>query len=176
MKRAVLLSVVALAAGAALFLAYAVGRRQAERAMLQSQAAGLRADLVIAEGVKAGGDQFRIARTAARASGLSDGMILRIAMMMDMAVSADDPAAILALKNVVELTDDQAGRLQAVVARARQDANAVLTDEQKLKLAAAAEGPSTMLQMQPTLRKAMSQMMARPGVRMMQRAAPGASQ
>lgn len=173
MRRVMVAAVAVLVALAVFLVGHRIGVKSSKGAAASQAAAGPRLDIMLAEAVKVGGDQFRFVRTTAQRGGMSDGMILRTGMMMNTAVSTDDPAAILALRNLLQLGDDQVKELQAIAARARQEAAAVLTEEQKAALGPAAEGPATMLEMQPALAKATSQIMTRPGVRVMQRQPSG---
>lgn len=78
---------------------------------------------------------------------MSGPMKMRHQMMMNMEVTPHDPAALLALKDQLELTDEQTNRLQAILAQARQQAGQVLTAEQKAQLQSLEKLPRTMTEM-----------------------------
>lgn len=78
---------------------------------------------------------------------MSGPMKLRHQMMMNMEVTPQDPAALLALKDQLKLTDEQTNRLQAILAQARQQAGQVLTDQQKAQLQPLEKLPKTMTEM-----------------------------
>ena len=78
---------------------------------------------------------------------MSEPMKLRCRMMMSMEVTSHDPAALLALKEQLKLTEEQTNRLQAIVAQARQQADQVLTEEQRSQLRPLEKTPKTMMEM-----------------------------
>ena len=78
---------------------------------------------------------------------MSGPAMLRCQIMMRLEVTPDDPAAILALKDELGLTDEQVGQLDTILAEAREKANAVLTPEQQEKLEGLDDTPSTMMEM-----------------------------
>lgn len=78
---------------------------------------------------------------------MSEPMKTRCRMMMNMEVTSHDPAALLALKDQLKLTGEQTSRLQAIVAQARQQAEQVLTEEQKVQLRPLEKTPKTMMEM-----------------------------
>lgn len=100
---------------------------------------------------------------------MSEPMMMRCRMMMSMEVKADDPAALLALKDQLKLTDEQADRLKAIVAQAREQADKVLTDEQKKQLEPMAKTPDTMMEMHRQMMQKMQQAKgsAKPGMMQM---------
>ena len=84
---------------------------------------------------------------AAKATGMSPAMMMCCRMMMRAAIDPQDPAALLALKDDLGLTDEQTDKLQAIVQETRQQAAAVLTPAQKEKLKGLADAPGTMMDM-----------------------------
>jgi hypothetical protein len=79
-------------------------------------------------------------------AGMTAEMIQWCAVTGNMEVSSQDPAAILGMKAQLGLTDEQVQKLQAIVAASRQQAEALLTQEQKDKVGALGK-PATMTQM-----------------------------
>lgn len=77
----------------------------------------------------------------------SPATMMGCCMMMCMEVKADDPAALLALKEHLKLTPDQIEQLKKIVAQAREDAGKVLTDEQKKQLEPMAKTACSMMKM-----------------------------
>jgi hypothetical protein len=78
---------------------------------------------------------------------MSEPMKMRCRMMMNMEVTSHDPAALLALKDQIKLTEEQTDRLQAILTQARQQAGQVLTHEQTAQLQPLEKLPKTMAQM-----------------------------
>ncbi|CAN5748986.1 hypothetical protein BH09VER1_BH09VER1_11830 [soil metagenome] len=79
--------------------------------------------------------------------GMSDAMITRCQMMGTAQVSAYDPAAVLALRNDLKLTDDQVKQLEAISAATQEQVKAKLTEEQLAALKPIAATPASMMQM-----------------------------
>ena len=75
---------------------------------------------------------------------LPDDMKMRCQMQMNMEVSPSDPSAILALKDQLQLTTDQATELQAISKEARTKAAAVLNPDQQTTLGTLPQTPQTM--------------------------------
>lgn len=78
---------------------------------------------------------------------MPEGMIERCRMMVQTAISRDDPAVLLGAKKKLDLTDDQVTKLEAVAARAREDARAVLTEPQRTELEKLPAGHESMVAM-----------------------------
>lgn len=78
---------------------------------------------------------------------MSPATMMGCCMMMSMEVKADDPAALLALKEHLKLTSAQMDQLKKIVAQAREDAGKVLTDEQKKQLEPIAKTAYSMMKM-----------------------------
>jgi hypothetical protein len=78
---------------------------------------------------------------------MSEPMKMRHQMMMNMEVTPQDPAALLALKDQLQLSDEQTSRLQAILTQARQQAGQVLTEQQTAQLRPLEKLPKTMMQM-----------------------------
>jgi hypothetical protein len=88
---------------------------------------------------------------------MSEPMKMRCGMMMNMEVTSHDPAALLALKDQLKLTEEQTKRLEAIVAQARQQAEQVLTDEQKTQVQPLEKLPTTMKEMHRQMMEKMGQ-------------------
>ncbi len=88
--------------------------------------------------------------------GMGGPMMMRCPMMMGAALLPTDPAAILALRSELGLTQEQVGKLQGIVEQARAEAWTMLTEEQKRKLAETPAGPTSMMQMCQQMMKQMS--------------------
>jgi len=88
---------------------------------------------------------------------MSEPMKMRCGMMMNMEVTSHDPAALLALKDQLKLTEEQTKRLEAIVAQARQQAEQVLTDEQKTQVQPLEKLPTTMMEMHRQMMEKMGQ-------------------
>lgn len=86
-------------------------------------------------------------------------MKMRCQMVMNTAVTPSDPAAILALKDQLKLTEAQATQLDAINKEARDKAAAVLTVEQTKTLAAMPQTPQTMKDMHEQMMGHMQKMM-----------------
>ena len=71
-------------------------------------------------------------------------MKMRCQMLMGTAVTPTDPAAILALKDQLKLTEAQAAQLEAINKEARDKAIVVLTADQKTTLDSLPKSPQTM--------------------------------
>jgi hypothetical protein len=79
--------------------------------------------------------------------GMSDAMITRCQIMGNAQVSAYDPAAVLALRGELKLTDDQVKDLEAIAATTQEQVKSKLTAEQLASLEPIATTPSSMVQM-----------------------------
>lgn len=90
---------------------------------------------------------------------ISPEMKMRCQMMMGTAVSPTDPAAILALKDQLKLTDAQTAQLEAINKDARDKAIVVLTADQKTTLDALPKSPQTMKDMHEQMMGKMQEMM-----------------
>jgi hypothetical protein len=88
---------------------------------------------------------------------MSEPMKMRCGMMMNMEVTSHDPAALLALKDQLKLTEEQTKRLEAIVAQAQQQAEQVLTDEQKTQVQPLETLPATMKEMHKQMMEKMGQ-------------------
>lgn len=73
--------------------------------------------------------------------------VMGCCMMMCMEVKADDPAAVLALKEELKLTPAQLEQLKKIAEQAREDAGKVLTAEQKKVLEPLAKKSCSMMKM-----------------------------
>jgi hypothetical protein len=78
--------------------------------------------------------------------GMSDAMITRCQIMGTAQVSAYDPAAVLALRDEVKLTDDQVKELEAIATATQEQVKTKLTAEQLATLEPIAATPSSMAQ------------------------------
>ena len=66
--------------------------------------------------------------------GMSDAMMKRCQMMMKARVEPTDPGALLALKDELELSEEQVKKLEKIAEKARDRAKALLTETQQKKL------------------------------------------
>lgn len=101
------------------------------RVVYSAQACG------ICQTAKSAGGQAAL--EPAKKAGLTDAMIMSCCMLSDAKVGGNDAAALLAVKDMLKLNDDQVKKLQAIVDKARTDAAAVLTDDQKKQVQGVAE-------------------------------------
>lgn len=85
-------------------------------------------------------------------------MMMRCQMFMNTAVTPSDPAAILALKDQLKLTDAQVTQLEAINKAAQDKAAAVLTADQTKTLAAMPKTPQTMKEMHEQMMGQMQKM------------------
>lgn len=88
---------------------------------------------------------------------MSPGMKLHCRMMMSMEVKPTDPAALLALKDKLELTDEQIGRLEKIREQAREQTDGLLTAEQKKQLEPLKKMPGTCMAMHQEMMQKMMQ-------------------
>ncbi len=79
--------------------------------------------------------------------GMSDAMMSRCRMMRTLEVSAYDHAGILALKDELQLSDEQVRKIQTLLEVSRDGAKAALTDSQRQKLQAIDRTPASVTQM-----------------------------
>ncbi len=91
--------------------------------------------------------------------GMSDAMMSRCRMMRTLEVSAYDPAGILALKEELQLSEQQVQKLQTLLQASRDGAKAALTDSQKQKLRVINDTPNSMMQMHQHMMDRMQKMM-----------------
>ena len=86
-------------------------------------------------------------------------MKMQCQMLMSTAVSPSDPAAILALKDKLKLTEAQTAQLEAINKDARDKALVVLTADQKKTLETMPKSPQTMKDMHEQMMGKMQTMM-----------------
>ena len=79
--------------------------------------------------------------------GMSDAMMTRCQIMGNAQISAYDPAAVLALRSELKLTDDQVKALEAIASTTQDQVKSKLTAEQLASLEPIAATPSSMVQM-----------------------------
>lgn len=85
---------------------------------------------------------------------MGDGMMMRCRMMMDAQLSPTSPEGVLALEQELNLSDEQAARLDQIAQMAQQQAEQVLTDAQRQQLQGLANQPTNMRQMhEETMRR-----------------------
>ena len=77
-------------------------------------------------------------------AGMSPGMMMRSSMMGVLEVDPYDPAAVLAMKNQLNLTADQQEKLAAIQKDAREKTRALLTEAQQNELKPLFDTPNTM--------------------------------
>lgn len=78
---------------------------------------------------------------------MSPGMKMHCRMMMNMEVKPTDAAALLALKDQLELTDEQIDRLEKIREQAREQTEGLLTTEQKNRIQPLQKMPGTCMAM-----------------------------
>ena len=81
--------------------------------------------------------------------------MMRCRMMMTAQMQPTDPAALLAIKDELQLSDEQTAKLVTIVEKARKEAQAVLIESQQQKVQALGDTPRTMMQMCRKMRGAM---------------------
>jgi len=106
-----------------------------------------------------GNQQPQGAGPGGRMGWMSPEMRTKCQMMMQTQILPNDPAALLALRDQLKLTEDQIGKLQAISDQARKDAAAVLNDQQKQQVANIPAMPDTSVGMHQN----MGRMMRRQG-------------
>jgi hypothetical protein len=79
--------------------------------------------------------------------GMSDAVMTRCQIMGTAQINAYDPAAVLALRSELKLTDDQVKDLEAIAATTQDQVKSKLTAEQLASLQPIAATPSSMMQM-----------------------------
>ncbi len=79
--------------------------------------------------------------------GMSDAMITRCQIMGSAQISAYDPAAVLAIRDELKLTDEQVKELETIAATTQEQVKAKLTAEQLASVQPIAVTPSSMMQM-----------------------------
>jgi len=83
-------------------------------------------------------------------------MMMRGPMMMGLGLSATDPAAVLARRQELGLSQEQVTKVEGIVEKARAEAWSALTEEQKRKLAEMPAPAASMMQMCQQMMKQMS--------------------
>lgn len=89
---------------------------------------------------------------------MSPGMKTKCQMMMQAQLTPGDPAALVASKDQLKLTEDQVKKLQAIQEQARKNAAAVLNDEQKQQVANVPAKPDTCMGMHQHMMQMMKDM------------------
>jgi YHS domain-containing protein len=89
--------------------------------------------------------------------GMPAAMTDRCAIMMNTPISPTDPAAIMAMKDKMKLTAEQMEKLNAITAKARQDAEAVLMPDQVEMLKGMDTAPATMRDMHKMMTQKMKE-------------------
>ena len=79
--------------------------------------------------------------------GMSDAAMMRCRMMVDAEISPMSPAGVLALRDELGLTDQQADQIRQIGEAARQQTIQALTDGQRAQLESVADQPGNMMQM-----------------------------
>ena len=79
--------------------------------------------------------------------GMSDAMITRCQIMGSAQISAYDPAAVLAIRDELKLTDEQVKELETIAATTQEQVKAKLTAEQLASVQPIAATPNSMMQM-----------------------------
>lgn len=90
---------------------------------------------------------------------MGDGMMMRCRMMMDAQLSPTSPEGVMALEQELNLSDEQAARLDQIAQMAQQQAEQVLTDAQRQQLQDLANQPTSMRQMHQEMMRRWQQRM-----------------
>jgi hypothetical protein len=93
--------------------------------------------------------------------GMSKGMMDRCRMMMRAQLDPADPAAILAMKDELGLSEEQIRKLQQMAEATRSQAKGVLTEEQKKKLQQMPKEPRCPMDMHEMMMKRMADKMGK---------------
>jgi hypothetical protein len=83
--------------------------------------------------------------------GMSDAMITRCQIMGSAQISAYDPAAVLAIRDELKLTDEQVKELETIAATTQEQVKTKLTAEQLASLQPIAATPNSMMQMRQSM-------------------------
>lgn len=89
---------------------------------------------------------------------MSKGMRMRCRVMMQMRIRPNDPAAVLALKEQLDLSDGQVKKLETIMDQARDKTESILTSEQQKKLEPLAGMPETSMEMHRQMMERMQKM------------------
>ena len=73
--------------------------------------------------------------------------MVRCSMTMNAQLQPTDPALLLVIKDELQLSEEQAAKITAILENARKETQAVLTEEQMIKVKALGETGTTMKQM-----------------------------
>ena len=89
--------------------------------------------------------------------GMSEGMQMCMKMNMQTELAPNDPSALLALREDLSLTDEQAQQLEDLAERTRQAAADILTDEQREQIQSLPDQPRTMMGMHRQMMQSMKE-------------------
>lgn len=89
--------------------------------------------------------------------GMSNGMQMCMKMNMQTELAPEDPSALLALREDLSLTEEQAQQLEDLVEQTRQAAADILTDGQREQLEALPDQPRTMMEMHRQMMQSMKE-------------------
>lgn len=95
--------------------------------------------------------------------GMPESMWLRCRMFLQMKVNPTNPAALVAVKDQLGLSQEQIDRLQQILKRSEEEARAVLTPEQQQKLAPLANLPNNCREMHRQMMQRMRSPRGGPG-------------
>ena len=73
--------------------------------------------------------------------------------MKNLKLHADNPVVLLAMKEQLDLSEEQAKQLDALVSDVRERAKEILSDQQQQQIAQAPQGPLSMMQVMMLLRQ-----------------------
>ena len=99
---------------------------------------------------------MQMGKGGAGPEGMDESMAARCGMMMRARLSPMDPAAVLALKDKLKLTDEQVGKLEQLIRSTRRAVEGLLTEEQRQKASELPETPRTMMEMHQHMMRKMS--------------------
>jgi len=93
------------------------------------------------------GRQGMMGMHGAKGAEQMQGMMARCRMLMQARIGKTTPAALLSIREKLNLTDQQVSKLESIAQESRQKAEATLTDEQRKTLATIPGEPQSMMAM-----------------------------
>ena len=106
-----------------------------------------------------GSDRQASPRPSCHPMGMGDAMMTRCPMMADAQLSPTSPEGVLALGPELNLSDEQAARLEQIAQQVQQQAEQVLTDQQRQQLQDLAEQSASMWQVHQEMMRRWQQRM-----------------
>ena len=165
MRRTIVMASVVAILSTAIFAVNALGKEKApaKKDTAEDRSAGMCGCpmYAMARPAKAGEEESKF-ETGAK-MGMSKAMMTRCRMLMRTRIETNDPAGLLTIKDELKLTEKQVGKLQAIAEKAREEAKALLTDEQNKKLEALPKTPCNMMEMHGKMKPMMQKMSGEKG-------------